>query len=151
MTCLAAPACRSGAPRDPADASPAVPRVVVESPSGRSSVVRVEVVRTPAEVERGLMFRERLGADDGMLFVFPETTEHAFWMKNTLIPLDMIFADADGLVVGVVEHAEPMTTTTRTVGAPSRYVLEVNGGWAAAHGVRVGDRMRVEGLGEKPQ
>ncbi len=146
MTCLAAPACRSGAPRDPADASPAVPRVVVESPSGRSSAVRVEVVRAPEELERGLMFRERLGPDDGMLFVFPETGEHAFWMKNTLIPLDMIFAGSDGVVVGIVENAEPLTTTARSVGAPSRYVLEVNGGWSATHGVARGDRMRFEGV-----
>ncbi len=106
----------------------------------------VEVVRTPAEVERGLMFRERLAPDAGMLFVFPETSVHTFWMKNTLIPLDMIFADADGVVVGIVEDAEPLTTTPRQVGAPSRYVLEVNGGWSAAHGVARGDRMRFEGF-----
>jgi uncharacterized membrane protein (UPF0127 family) len=120
--------------------------VFIESPSGRSSAVRVEVARTDAEHERGLMYRERLGGDDGMLFVFAETGEHAFWMQNTLIPLDMIFADADGVVVGVIERAEPLTTTSRTVGAPSRYVLEVNGGWSSAHGVARGDRMRFENV-----
>jgi len=92
------------------------------------------------------MFRERLGADDGMLFVFPASADHAFWMKNTLIPLDMIFVGEDGVVVGVVAGAEPLSTTPRQVGAPSRYVLEVNGGWCAAHGVARGDRLRLEGV-----
>ncbi len=128
----------SGAPMATAHAS-------IDSPSGRRSTVTVEVARTPLEVERGLMFRQKLGADEGMLFVFPETAEHTFWMKNTLIPLDMIFADEDGTIVGIVHGAEPLTTSPRSVGAPSRYVLEVNGGWAAAHGVARGDRLRVEG------
>ena len=147
---LAGAGCRS-TPVEPrpgaADGPPAqAPRVTVDSPSGRSSAVAVEVARTPAEVERGLMFRERLGPDEGMLFVFPDTSERVFWMKNTLIPLDMIFADEAGVVVGVVENAEPLTTRTRGVGAPSRFVLEVNGGWSAAHGVRAGDRLRLENV-----
>jgi hypothetical protein len=108
--------------------------------------VVVEVARTDADRERGLMFRQKLGADEGMLFVFPESRDHSFWMKNTLIPLDMIFIAESGTVVGVVQDAEPMTTTPRGVGAPSRYVLEVNGGWSAAHGVARGDRARFEGV-----
>ncbi len=145
---LAMTSCRSGRSADaaPTAARGGPPRVVVDMPSGRSAAVAVEVVRKPAEVERGLMFREHLAPDAGMLFVFPETAEHTFWMKNTLIPLDMIFADADGVVVGVVHDAAPLTTTGRSVGAPSRYVLEVNGGWAAAHGVARGDRMRLENV-----
>jgi uncharacterized membrane protein (UPF0127 family) len=138
--------CRSGGRTDRGDGRPGAARVIVESPSGRSSEVRVEVARTQAEVARGLMFREKLGPDEGMLFVFPDSSEHAFWMKNTPLPLDMIFADEEGVVVGVVENAEPFTTVTRGVGAPSRYVLEVNAGWSAAHGVTRGDRMRFEGV-----
>jgi uncharacterized protein len=139
--------CRAPAAPAPSrsDAS-AAPLVVLESPSGRESQVRVEVMRTPAELERGLMFRERLGADEGMLFVFSESDDRAFWMKNTLIPLDMIFISEGGAVVGLVANAEPLTTTPRSVGAPSRYVLEVNGGWCAAHGVAAGDRVRLEGV-----
>ena len=120
--------------------------MIIDSPSGRTRAVRVEVMRTPAEHERGLMFRQALGRDEGMLFVFPDAADHAFWMKNTLIPLDMIFVDAAGVVVGIVENAGPMTTTPRTVGVPSRYVLEVNGGWSAAQGVARGDRVRFEGV-----
>ena len=147
LACAVASACRPAAQGDrgpPRGAS--APRVRVDSPSGRSSAVDVEVVRSAGEIERGLMFREKLAPDSGMLFIMPETANHAFWMKNTLIPLDMIFAAPDGAIVGIVENAEPLTTTTRSVGAPSRYVLEVNAGWSAAHGVASGDRMRFEGF-----
>jgi uncharacterized protein len=139
--------CRAPGPT-PADAqpAPAPSRVIVESPSGRSRTVRVEVVRTPAEMARGLMFRERLDEDEGMLFVFPESAEHVFWMKNTLIPLDMIFVDEARTVVGIVASAAPETTTPRTVGTPSRFVLEVIGGWSAANEVARGDRVRFEGV-----
>jgi uncharacterized membrane protein (UPF0127 family) len=91
------------------------------------------------------MFREKLGTDEGMLFVFQESTDHSFWMKNTLLPLDMIFIDERREVAGVVERATPLSTEPRSVGRPSRFVLEVNGGFAAAHGVRVGDLVRFEG------
>ncbi len=121
-------------------------RVVLDSPSGRSTAVEVELARTPAELERGLMFRERLAPGTGMLFVFPATDDHVFWMKNTFIPLDMIFLDEGGAVVGVVERAEPLSASPRTIGTPSRYVLEVPGGFAAGHQVRTGDRARLEGL-----
>ncbi len=105
----------------------------------------VEVARTDAQREHGLMERRGLGPDSGMLFVFDETGEHAFWMKNTLIALDMIFIDASERISGIVENAEPLTTTPR-IGGPSRYVLEVNGGYCAVHGVSAGDSVRLEGL-----
>jgi uncharacterized membrane protein (UPF0127 family) len=122
------------------------PRVVVETAAGAKHAVRVELARTGPERARGLMNRTALAEDAGMLFLFDETAEHAFWMMNTLIPLDMIFVDEEGRIVGVVERAEPRTTTPRTVGRPSRYVLEVNGGWAKAHGVAAGDRVRFENV-----
>jgi len=137
----AAPGDRAGGP----DAAPPPARVVLQSPSGRVSAVAVEVMRSAPEQERGLMFREKLGPDDGMLFVFTESADHAFWMKNTLLPLDMIFIDERREVVGIVERATPLSTEPRSVGRPSRFVLEVNGGFAAAHEVRVGDRVRFEG------
>ncbi len=121
-------------------------RVVVETSSGARHAVRVELARTDAERARGLMWRERLDPDAGMLFLFEETAPHGFWMKNTLIPLDMIFIADDGRIVGIVESAAPQTTTLRETGAPSRYVLEVNGGWTAARGVRAGDRVRFENV-----
>jgi uncharacterized protein len=137
----AAPA--SAGPGGPA---PVRPRVTIDSPSGRSTSVEVEVARTEEELQRGLMFREGLGPRAGMLFLFADSFDRSFWMKNTLIPLDMIFIDEKGTVVGIVERAEPLTLTERTVGRPSRYVLEVEGGFAAEHGIRAGDRVRFEGL-----
>lgn len=126
-----------------ASAAPA-PRVVIETRAGARHVVRVELARTFAERARGLMDRRELGADAGMLFLFDESSDHAFWMKDTLIPLDMIFVGEDGRIVGIVARATPGDLTPRSVGAPSRYVLEVNGGWAAAHGVAPGDQVRFE-------
>ena len=81
-----------------------------------------------------------------MLFLFDREQDHAFWMENTLIPLDMIFIDDGGRIVGIVERAEPLTRTPRRVDGPSRFVLEVNGGWSKAHGVAKGDRVRFENV-----
>jgi uncharacterized membrane protein (UPF0127 family) len=121
-------------------------RVVIETAAGQRHTVAVEVARTEAELTRGLMHRERLAPDAGMLFVFDASEVHSFWMKDTLIPLDMMFIDEGGRIVGVVERAEPRTLSLRSVDAPSRYVLEVNGGWSAAHGVRAGDHVRFENV-----
>lgn len=124
--------------------APAGPRVVVETAAGARHVVAVELARTQAERGRGLMHRSSLPEDRGMLFVFDEAEEQVFWMKNTLLPLDMIFIDDEGRIVGIVERAEPGSLAPRTVGVPSRYVLEVIGGWARARGVATGDRVRFE-------
>lgn len=103
-------------------------------------VVQVELARTDESRARGLMFRRDLPRDRGMLFLFDETSEHPFWMHNTLIALDLIYLGEDRQVVGVVANAEPRTDTPRTVGKPSRYVVEVAGGEAAAHAVGPGTR-----------
>lgn len=142
--------CRGAPPAAARSAAPPPPRAILESPSGRATAVRIELARTPAEHERGLMFRRELGPDQGMLFVFPDSRERTFWMQNTLIPLDMIFIDDARTVVGIVADAEPLTTTARAVGLPSRYVLEVNGGFCAAHGIAKGDRVRFEGVPAEP-
>jgi uncharacterized membrane protein (UPF0127 family) len=128
-----------------APASP-MPAVVLETRDGARHRVTVELARTDAERMRGLMERTSLPPESGMLFLFAESEEHGFWMKNTFIPLDMIFIGDDGRVVGIVESAAPGTTELRSAGVPSRYVLEVNGGWAKAKGVRRGDRVRFENV-----
>ena len=138
---LLACACPRGAP------SPSGPHVVVES-GGQTLVVEVEVADDDAKRQRGLMFRRELPDDRGMVFVFDEEGEHPFWMKDTLIPLDMIFVDAGGRVTGIVARAEPLSLGPR-LGGPSRYVLEVAGGWAGRHGVKPGDRVRVEGISRR--
>jgi len=112
--------------------------VAIQTASGNRLRVQAEVARTDDERERGLMFRRKLAPEAGMLFVMPGDRDWTFWMKNTLIPLDLVFADKDGRVVGVVEDARPLDESSRKAGTPSRYVLEVNGGWCQKHGVGVG-------------
>jgi uncharacterized protein len=125
------------------------PKVYVATPSG-DVTISVEVVNTWPKIEKGLMFREHLGLDDGMLFFMGYEHDHAFYMRNTLIPLDMIFIKKDMTVGGVYENAEPRTETLRKVGVPTLYVLEVNGGYARSHGVVAGAKVRFEAMPPAP-
>lgn len=122
-----------------------MPKVYLSTPQGEVAVT-VEVVATAAKIERGLMFREHLPPDDGMLFFMNEDRIWPFWMRNTLIPLDMIFIAKDLTIAGIVQNAEPRTESLRRVEAPSLYVLEVNGGYCAAHKVAAGTKVRFEGV-----
>ena len=106
----------------------------------------VEVARTARQIQRGMMYREHLPPDSGMLFLLRRDKIQGFWMKNCLIPLDMIFVNGAMDVVGVVENAEPRTLTSRKVSRPSQYVIEVNGGWAKKNGVATGSRVRFENV-----
>lgn len=136
--------CRTAAAPDHAAApKPARSRVTVVTQDGRHLPVAVELAATEPARARGLMHREKLGAQDGMLFLFDEEQPLSFWMRNTLIPLDMLFIRSDGTIVGVVERATPGSEQLRGVRTPSRYVLEVNGGWTARHGVKAGDRVEL--------
>jgi len=126
-------------PAPPADQ----PRVLIATPTGELAV-RVEVVSTPPTIQRGLMFRQNLAMDAGMLFLMEEERDHTFYMRNTLIPLDMIFIARDMTIAGIVENAEPKTETLRQVGKPSLYVLEVNGGWTRSHQVVPGAKVRFD-------
>ena len=119
--------------------------VVLES-GGRTVRVAVEVAREPEQRARGLMYRRELAPRHGMLFIFDEEQVQSFWMQNTYIPLDMIFINRKMEVVGIVENAEPMTTTSRRVDRVSIYVLEVKGGFCRAQGVTVGAGARFEGI-----
>ncbi len=110
-----------------------------ETPRG-PWVVRVEIANSEETRQRGLMYRRDLPQDRGMIFIFESTAEHGFWMRNTMLSLDMIFLGEDRGVVGVVARAEPGTDTVRTVKKPSRYVVEVSAGEAAAHAVGPGTR-----------
>jgi uncharacterized membrane protein (UPF0127 family) len=127
----------------PAAAARQPTRVELVTAAGARHLVTVEEALTPEAQARGLMFRQELAEDAGMLFVFPTSGPRSFWMKNTLIPLDMIFVDEAGVVVGIVREAPPLTLEPRGPGVESRYVLEVRGGWAARHGVEPGTRLRI--------
>jgi uncharacterized membrane protein (UPF0127 family) len=119
------------------------PKVYLTTPQAELAV-SVEVVATEPMIEKGLMFRENLPPDDGMLFLMPREQEWPFWMRNTLISLDLIFIDKSYVIAGIVENATPRTDALRTVHLPSLYVLEVNAGWCAAHHVAAGQKVRFE-------
>jgi uncharacterized membrane protein (UPF0127 family) len=95
------------------------------------------------------MYREHLPPDDGMLFLMGREFDWAFWMHNTLIPLDIIFIKKDMTVAGVAANAKPKDDGLLRVGVPSLYVLEVNAGWAAAHGVAPGTPVKFENVPER--
>jgi len=100
--------------------------------------IHVELVDDRFEISRGLMCRTDMQANWGMLFFMERTRVQSFWMKNTLLPLDMIFIDTNWQIVGVVNNAQPETLNSRSVSTPSRYVLELKSGQAAAYGLRAG-------------
>ncbi|WP_244513408.1 DUF192 domain-containing protein [Devosia insulae] len=115
-------------------------RLVIESRNG-SHPFTVEVVDTPETRAKGLMYREALAPDAGMLFDFKETREVSFWMSNTLIPLDMVFITAEGLVANVHANARPLDLTSIPSDGPVMFVLEIAGGRAKELGIAAGDRV----------
>ncbi len=119
------------------------PGVRIHTAAGRTLTVTVEIAVTPAERERGLMFRSPLADGHGMLFIFPRATDHQFWMKNTPAPLDIVFIGEDGRIVGIRPDTVPYSEARLSVGRPSRYVLEVAAGYCAREGVAVGDRVEL--------
>jgi uncharacterized membrane protein (UPF0127 family) len=102
---------------------------------------QVEMAITPEEKEHGLMFRRELPEGQGMLFDFQFDQNVAFWMKNTYIPLDMLFIRADGRILRIAENAEPLSERNIPSGGPVRAVLEVIGGTAKKLGIAPGDRV----------
>ena len=109
---------------------------------GRDLKFEVDLATNDAERSRGLMFRKELGAYEGMLFDFYQEMPVSFWMKNTLIPLDMVFIAADGTVRHVHANAVPLSTDTVPSRFPVRAVLEINGGSAALLGIKPGDKVK---------
>jgi uncharacterized membrane protein (UPF0127 family) len=107
--------------------------------AGGPHALKVEVAATPAEQERGLMFREAMGADEGMIFPMNPPRPAAFWMKNTVIPLDIIFIDANHKVLNVAANAVPYDLTPLPSDGNSAGVLELVGGRAAQLGIKPGD------------
>ncbi|HUB64290.1 MAG TPA: DUF192 domain-containing protein [Methylocella sp.] len=108
----------------------------------------VEVMRSEPQRERGLMFRRYLPQDRGMLFDFGVERPVLMWMKNTYLPLDMIFIGRSGKVVGLAENAEPLSEKIIPSGAPAYGVLEVNAGTAARLGLKIGDSVKHPLFGE---
>jgi len=121
------------------DTSRILPRITQEIDN---ITVTLEIVKEKEDVERGLMFRDSLEANSGMLFVFPKDDLYPFWMKNTYIPLSIAFLTADGIVAGIDEMIALDTVTRHVPDVPYRYAIEMNSGWFKAHGVKVGDTLK---------
>lgn len=114
----------------------------VEVVTGRGRTrFQVEIAATPAEQAKGLMFRKSLAPDRGMLFTYKRPQPAAFWMKNTLIPLDIIFIQPDGRILSIVRNARPHDETPLPSGGMILGVLEIAGGRAAQLGILPGDRV----------
>lgn len=126
---------------DPAQAACALETLDLRGPAGVARF-HVEIADTVAERNRGLMFRESMPSAGGMLFVYEQPQDVAFWMKNTLIPLDMIFADGTGRVMRVHADAVPGDLTPIPGGSDIQFVLEINAGMAKRLGITEGAEMR---------
>ena len=107
-----------------------------------ADTVRVELARTPAEREQGLMYREDLQGGRGMLFIFQDAQHRSFWMRNTFIPLDIAYLDENLRIVDI-QAMEPETEEGHPSAQPAMFALEVPQGWFAAQGIRVGDEARL--------
>jgi len=140
---------RRGGSTDPTDEDfqmPQLPRakVTVRDVYGGAHAFDAEIAESEESQTRGLMWRKELPSDKAMLFIFSNEQVRSFWMRNTLIPLDMIFISADKTIAGIVANAAPQTLSSRSVAAPSKYVLEVAGGFCEKADVRAGSRVEIE-------
>jgi uncharacterized membrane protein (UPF0127 family) len=102
--------------------------------------LKVEVAITEPQRMQGLMHREKLGRNDGMIFIFDEPSYQSMWMKNTLIPLSVAFLDKDGVILNILDM-EPQTLTPNMSAGPALYAVETNKGWFAERKLKAGDRV----------
>lgn len=115
----------------------------IDAPS--APAVEVELARDGASRERGLMYRTRMGENAGMLFSWPDERVRSFWMRNTCIPLDLLYITLDGVISGILEQVPTLNEAPRSIPCPVAHVLELNAGWARAHGVQPGMKVKIDG------
>ena len=132
------------APAKLPDLSPAglAQEIICLKTGGRTIPITVEIAATPQEQAKGLMFRTEIAPNKGMLFPFPTPKQASFWMKNTYIPLDIIFVQSDGVVESIAANAEPTSLKPVLSKGKVGYVLELGGGRAVELGLKPGDTMR---------
>jgi len=127
-------------------ATPAAPvfphgNLLIQRADGKKFPLAIEIASTPAQTEHGLMFRRSLPPDTGMLFLFTPDRPASFWMKNTYIPLDMLFVRADGTIVKIAARAVPFSLAPIDSDQTVRGVIEINGGAAKEWGLKTGDKV----------
>ncbi len=132
------PACSS--------ATSSSPQVIIHPQGGAPVHVTVEVADTQEKRQLGLMYRNELPAFGGLLFIFPQESPLSFWMKNTSLPLDIIYINADFSIVQIAENTTPYSTARIPSKHPAKYVLEVNAGFCQRHGITAKDRVEFSQL-----
>ncbi|HVL56643.1 MAG TPA: DUF192 domain-containing protein [Burkholderiaceae bacterium] len=125
-----------------AQPNPRLPQVTIQA---GIHLIRAEVADTPATRAIGLMLRERLGPNEGMLFVFQHKAPQCFWMKNTLIPLSIAFIDDDGRIANIADM-QPHSEDSHCSAKPVRFALEMDQGWFARRGIAAGNQLSSAGL-----
>lgn len=121
--------------------------LVIETAGGQSHKFTAELALDDAQREQGLMLREKMAADNGMLFDFGMSRDVSMWMRNTLLPLDMLFIRKDGVITHIHENATPQSDAIISSRGPVKYVLELNGGRARALGIKPGDTVKSRQIG----
>ena len=119
-----------------------VESLTIETAAGVKHEFKVEIVKDDQARDRGLMFRQSLPADGGMLFEYDPPQSIAFWMKNTFIPLDIIFIDANGVILNIAANTTPLSLVQLQSSGAARGILEVNADTTARFGIRAGDHVR---------
>jgi hypothetical protein len=117
-------------------------QIAIDTSRGDEKFI-VEVASDPASQQRGLMFRRQLSPNAGMLFDFHRTTLLSFWMKDTFLPLDILFIRSDGTISTIASNTVPLSTAPIPSAEPVRAVLEINAGLARQLGIHAGDRIRA--------
>jgi len=106
--------------------------------------IDIELADDSAQRAQGLMHRKSMGDDEGMLFIMERNEQQGFWMKNTYIPLDIIYVGADSTIVDIYKNAKPLTTTSMPSRGTAKYVVEVKGGWTTKNGIAKGDKIAFD-------
>ncbi|HVY17567.1 MAG TPA: DUF192 domain-containing protein [Rhodopila sp.] len=137
---------------EPKGPQPELPKekLVIVTHDGKDHVFNVEMATTPEQQKTGEMFRTSIPADGGMLFDWGSPRPTQMWMKNTLVPLDMIFINADGTIRSIAEDTVPHSLAVIDAGGPVRATLEVNAGTTAKLDIRVGDKVKQRIFGDAP-
>lgn len=127
------------------------PNTIIHTANGVAHIFRTELALTPEDQAQGLMYRDHLADDQGMLFLFPRTKKASFWMRNTLIPLDLIFVKRSGEIANIIVNAEPMKDQSLPSKGRVIAVFEVRGGLTTDLGIKAGDMLRHPKLGNMDQ
>lgn len=123
--------------------------LTIETASGKNHDFTAELALSNAQREQGLMFRKAMPLESGMLFDFGQERDVAMWMRNTLIPLDMLFIARDGRITHIHENAVPHSEAIISSRGPVKFVLELNGGTAKRYGIKPGDMVRSGQIGNR--